>query len=86
MVIFCLNLGQNKPLPAIQSQTFVFHPLQFLSMDGKESSIPKGTFDMCAFSLKQMAEASESEGRQGNTSGPDQSVLRVSALSGCISQ
>lgn len=64
----------------------VFHPIQFLSMDGKKSIIPKGAFDMRAFSLKQMAEAFESEGRQGNTSGPDQSVLRASALSGCISQ
>lgn len=36
----------------------------------KESSIPKGRFDMHAFSLKQMVEAFESERRQGNTSGP----------------
>lgn len=65
---------------------FGSHPLQFWSFYRKKSSIPKGVFDTHAFSLKQMAEASATEGRQGNTSGPDQSVLQESALSGCIPQ
>lgn len=60
----------NLHLHSCLSSVFGFHPLQFLSMYGKKSSIPKGAFDIRTFSLKQMVEASESERQQGNTSGP----------------
>lgn len=56
------KLHLHRCFPLRVDGTFVFSSLPFLSMDGKKSSIPKGVFDMRAFSLKQMAEASESEG------------------------
>lgn len=53
---------------------------------GIKVGFPKEHFTLSHCSLKQMVEAFELQERQGNTSGPDQSVLLESALSCSISQ
>lgn len=47
---------------------------------------PEDHFTLSCSSPKQVVEAFELQERQGNTSGPDQSILLESALSSSISQ
>lgn len=57
-----------------------------LGIKKPRSMIPKGAFHTFMFFPKQVVEAFKLQERQGNTSGPDQSILLESALSGSISQ